>query len=512
MDLLSDNDILSTVENVKHVLETDYEVIPVKIRKELLQTLTPNSFDFIFNLCEGIEGNVRGEAWIPALFDILEIPYTGSDSITLGICLNKLKTKYLLIANNIPTPKYQMFYSTTQNLSNDLKFPLIVKPAYEDASVGITAESVVKNKIELFKRIDFILNNYFQPALVEEFIDGRELNVALLGNGNTLDVLPISEILFNFEPDQPKIVSYEAKWITNSDASKNTVGECPAKLSKEIENRIKRLAVECYNLTGCRDYTRVDFRLKDEIPYVLEVNPNPGINLDSGFVRSATAAGMSYDDLIKRILSEAMKRYKFVIKPNEKKNDLILTSTSLTATTVKVQHLDSIMKWFNDSNNMRYMDDPEELYSKELMIERFFVHKHADIDLTIMHNASNKEIGFCSIYNINNKTQSAEISYLIGEREFQGKGLGKEIVKMLISLIFDKMGFDNIFARVNQNNINSIKIFENMGFILIGTRHFKNALKCETNYELFFEMTRDNYMMKNLHAQIEFSKLKKITI
>ncbi len=512
IDLLSDNDILSTVENVTHVLESEHEVIPVRIRKELFQSLIPNSFDFIFNLCEGIEGNVLGEAWVPAVLDILGIPYTGSDSLTLGLCLNKLKTKYLLIANNIPTPKYQMFYTTNQNLSSELKFPLIVKPAFEDASVGITSESVVKNKLELFKRVEFILTKYLQPALVEEFIDGRELNVAIIGNGSTLEVLPISEIIFDFDIDQPKIVSYEAKWVLNSDESQKTIGRCPAELPKELETGIKRLAIVAYNLTGCRDYARIDFRLRDNIPYVLEVNPNPGINLDSGFVRSATTAGMTYEDFIKRILSEACKRYKIPLSSNEKKNELVLTSNNLIAKPVKLHQIELLMKWFNDSEVNRYMDNPAEFFSKEIMVEKFFVQKQADIDLIVTDRESNKEIGFCSIYNINNTSQSAEISFLIGEKQFQCKGFGKEIAKMLLSLAFDKLGLDNIFARVTQSNVNSLKILENVGFSLIGTRHFKNSITGDNSCELLYEITQDKYMNHYLPTQIELSELKKLKI
>lgn len=320
IDKLSDNETEETVEHVRKALENDYEVMPMQIRRELLPTLTKNSFDFVFNLCEGINGNIHGEAWIPALLDIIGIPYTGSNSLTLGLCLNKIKTKYILIANNISTPLYQTFSSTSQKFNANLKFPLIVKPAHEDASVGINVDSVVNNKLELFKKIEFILKNYHQPALVEEYIHGRELNLAIIGNGSSIELLPISEIMFKFKEDLPNIVSYKAKWVTDSDESQKTVGICPTELSKEIEKHIKRLAMDAYNLTGCKDYARIDFRLQDNIPYILEVNPNPGINTDSGFVRSADVAGMSYDKLIHRILSEAMKRYNIKSVLKEKYN------------------------------------------------------------------------------------------------------------------------------------------------------------------------------------------------
>ncbi len=308
IDKLSDNEISGTVEYVRRALEKEHEVIPIRIRRELLPQLTRESFDFVFNLCEGIEGDVQGEALIPALLDIIKIPYTGSDSLTLGLCIDKIKTKHLLIANNIPTPDYQVFYNSSQKLNSGLTFPLIVKPAHEDASVGITVDSVVNNEPALFKRIEFIIKNYRETALVEEYIDGRELNVSILGNGNSIEVLPISEIVFDFNENAPNIVSYEAKWLMESEMFQKTYGVCPANLPADIELNIKKIAIDAYKITGCRDYARVDFRMEKNVPYVLEVNPNPGINIDSGFVRSASAEGLSYNGLIKKILSTAVKR------------------------------------------------------------------------------------------------------------------------------------------------------------------------------------------------------------
>ena len=314
IDLLSENEIAGVAEDVLKILADKHEVIPVRIRRELLPCLNKKSFDLIFNLCEGIDANPHGEAWVAGLLDIIGIPYTGSDSLTLGLCLNKAQTKHLFKANNIPTPHYQVFSDSSQRPASELKFPLFVKPSCEDASIGIKTDSVVYNKPELSKKVEFILKNYHQPALVEEYIDGRELNAAIIGNGDSLDVLPISEIVFKSCADLPNIVSYEAKWIEDSEMFQKTVGTCPSNLPEDIEREIRRLAIDAYHLTGCRDYARVDFRLKDGVPYILEVNPNPSIKIDSGFARSASAAGISYNELIGRILLEATKRYQDRLK------------------------------------------------------------------------------------------------------------------------------------------------------------------------------------------------------
>ena len=496
IDKLSDRDILNTVENIKKALEDWHEVIPVRISRGLLTQLTRDSFDFVFNLCEGIDGNVKGETWVPALFDIIEIPYTGSDSMTLGLCLDKIKTKQLLIANNIPTPEYRIFYGLSQALDSNLNFPLIVKPSREDASVGITADSVVNTEHELFRRVEFILKNYHQPALVEEFIDGRELSVALIGNGDFIEIFPVSEVVFDFDPCIPRIDSYESKWITDSDAFRKTSIVCQTELPEDIERRIKKIAVDAFNITGCRDYATVDFRLKDKIPYVLEVNPNPGIGNKTSFSKTANIKGMSYNEFINQILSIAMKRYN--LKPDASRNNIEInhTGSQVIVSSLRLEHTPILKKWFNDSELCKYMapySDSEE-YSEEKIIEDFIIANHGDIDLIISEKESKKDIGYCSIYDINRSNQSAEISILIGEKEFQGKGYGTEAVKIMLDTAFNKLGLNRVFATATRINKPSIKILEQTGFRRVGVMreyHFLNEEKLD---EVLFEMINSDYM------------------
>lgn len=494
IDILSANEIAGVAEDVLRILEDKHEVIPVRIRRELLPCLGKKSFDLIFNLCEGIEANPHGEVWVAGLLDLIGIPYTGSDSLTLGLCLNKAQTKHLFKANNISTPHYQIFSTSSQRPAPELKFPLFVKPSCEDASIGIKTDSVVYNKLELSERVEFILKNYHQGALVEEYIDGRELNAAIIGNGDSIEVLPISEIVFNFCEHLPNIVTYEAKWIEDSEMFQKTVGICPSNLPPDIERHIKRLAVDAYRLTGCRDYARVDFRLKDGVPYILEVNPNPSIKIDSGFARSASAAGISYNELICRILLEAMKRYQMELVLTEKERNEPRTTTShLIAESVVLRHVPLLMKWFNDPDISRYMDAPNETYSKESIIEKFFVLDQDDINLIISEKEGRREIGFCSIYNINRSNQSGEISFLIGETQFQGKGYGKEMVGLLLSLAFRKVGLNSLMATVTQQNRQSVQVLEQAGFRNIGIRrqyHFLNEEKLD---EILFEMIKEDY-------------------
>ena len=190
-----------------------------------------------------------------------------------------------------------------------LKFPVIVKLLREDASIGISEFSVANDFDSALNRIKYLLENYKQEILVEEYIDGRELNVSILGG----KVLPISEITFDGLPKAfPKIVTYEAKWSPESIYYKNTIPKCPAIISDNIRERIEKTALEAFNAMDCRDYARVDVRLsKRNVPYVIEVNPNPDISPDAGFVRSAQAAGYSYSELLKLIASFALKRKNY---------------------------------------------------------------------------------------------------------------------------------------------------------------------------------------------------------
>jgi len=228
--------------------------------------------------------------------------------------------------HGIPTPKWQVFSSRNKKLDPELKFPLIVKPSKMDNSIGITADSVVNNEKELQSMVGFILRTYNQPALVEEYIKGRDLDVGVLGNGNTLTCLPIMEVAFkDMAPDPFRIFSYEAKWDEKSDLFKNTVYKYPEDIPKYVELKIKRVAMELYKILDVKDYGRVDIRLsEDNIPYVLEMNPNPGISCDCSTPMAAKSLGWEYHEMIQKILECAMERYGLkdkvasVIKEQEK--------------------------------------------------------------------------------------------------------------------------------------------------------------------------------------------------
>ncbi len=271
----------------------------------LIRSLKSKNPDVVINLCESAFGDSQLEMDVPSILELLDIPYTGSPPLTLGLRQNKGLTKDILKANRIPTPDYQIIMGL-KSPRKRMDYPLIVKPLSEDASLGISRKSLVRNDRELATRIRYVNRAYNQPALVEKYIDGRELNVAVLGNEEPR-CLPISEILFEFL-DKPKIVDYSAKWLKESDEYRKTVPVCPAKLDRSLARRVKGVALQAYRLLRCRDYARVDIRLRRRVPYVLEVNANPDISPESGFVRSLGAAGIPFDDFVREILLFALRR------------------------------------------------------------------------------------------------------------------------------------------------------------------------------------------------------------
>jgi D-alanine-D-alanine ligase len=326
---MSEYGVLDEMKSVQRALSTsshETKIVPVALDPyKLIDELKNHTPDIIFNLCESLDGDPTQEMNIASLFEMLKIPYTGSRALTLGIALNKPRVKEILNYYNIPTALH--FISTSPSKLSDEgygklkdKYPLIVKPSREDASIGIENDSIVRDEEGLKRRIEHVLDVHKQPALVEQFIDGREINVSVVGNVvndiNDLTVFPISEIDFSRLPDDyPKIVSYNSKWMYKTVEFEGTKAVCPAKnISPELEALIQNTARTVYHLIGASDYARVDFRVKDSVPYVLELNPNPDIasdvDEDTGFTRSGKAYGWSYETLITKIIDFAWERWQ----------------------------------------------------------------------------------------------------------------------------------------------------------------------------------------------------------
>lgn len=265
--------------------------------------------DVVFNLVEHFREGPEHESHVAAVLDLHGIPYTGSTPFCLSVCRRKGLTKLLLLANGVPTPRYRLLHEPRIARRHGLHYPLIVKPSREDASAGVDRESVVTDHATLRARLAVVFADYGGPVLVEEFIEGRELHVAVWGNERP-EVLPIVEFDFSdLPPDHPNIISYDAKWNPLEEVYHQVFTVCPARLSRRALKRVQAAALAAYRATGCRDYARLDLRLtpRDQ-PFVLEVNPNPDLTESVSFMESAEQAGYDFEDALRVIVELALQR------------------------------------------------------------------------------------------------------------------------------------------------------------------------------------------------------------
>ncbi|MGQ0505071.1 MAG: D-alanine--D-alanine ligase family protein [Myxococcaceae bacterium] len=272
---------------------------------EGLRQRKPN---LVVNLCESLAADSRGEMVVPCLLDMLNIPYTGSSALSLGLALHKDKAKELLRARGVSTPEFRLVEHPEDLATVDLPFPLIVKPAREDASVGVSFDSVVCDPPSLGRAVMTVLKTFEQPALVEQFVAGREIYVPVLGN-NPRRALPLSEIHFGAAfQDKPKIVSYAAKWLPESPECVDSPSG-PCVLDKKIQAKAVDVAFRAFAALGCRDYGRVDLRLSEAgDPFVIDINPNCDLHPGAGFAKAAAAAGIDYPSLAQRLVEIAVER------------------------------------------------------------------------------------------------------------------------------------------------------------------------------------------------------------
>lgn len=289
------HDAIETLGHRVSLLRVDEGVRPFV---EALDVLRP---DVVFNLCEGYRESSAGEYRVAALLELLGIPYTGSGSMALGIALNKPLSKELFIARGIPTPRFAAYRQMPASLP-PLMFPLILKLAAEDASLGITLDNVVADEASALRRLQQLLDEYHTPVLVEEFVDGREFTVPLFDGQPLL----VEEIEIHVEP---RIVGFRAKWEAGSAEYQGTRPVFAPVISSDQREEMMTLAVRVSDAIGIRDYARVDFRMDagGRIS-VLEANPNSDISAGSGYRRALEVASISYPDFIARLLENALGR------------------------------------------------------------------------------------------------------------------------------------------------------------------------------------------------------------
>lgn len=316
-DSLAEYDAEETISAVTSALSKSYAVTRIEADEQAylrLQTLSP---DLVFNISEGFGGPNR-ESHIPILCEMLGLPYTGSDALTLGICLDKARTKEILTYHGVPTARFTVAGLRPSDRAGLKTFPLpaIVKPIREGSSKGIRNDSLVKTRKALLERVDEITRLYKQPVLVEEFLTGREFTVGILGNEPDVEILPPIEINHAVLPKGANpIYGYEAKWLWDDPENPLPILICPAKLTRSLERQIRELVLQTLSVLRVRDWCRLDVRLDAKgRPKLLELNPLPGILPDpkenSSLPTAARAAGYGYDELILRVVETALKRLR----------------------------------------------------------------------------------------------------------------------------------------------------------------------------------------------------------
>lgn len=311
-DIYAEWDDIHTINAVAAALATRHRVTLVNADLDAFEKLRDLKPELVFNIAEGLHGASR-EAQMPALFEMQQLPYTGSDPVTLGLCLDKRRTKEILAQHRVPSPLFWVVNSVLE-LPQRLRYPLMVKPPLEGSSKGITDKALVRNRKELLQQVEWVISTYRQSALVEEYLPGREFTVALLGNDANLRVLPLVEINFaSLPPGGNPIYSYEAKWIWDTEAEPLQIFSCPAPLEPLLQLQIEEVCRKAFKALGCRDWCRIDVRLDASgYPQIIELNPLPGIlprpEQNSCFPKAARAAGLDYTQLILSVVDAACAR------------------------------------------------------------------------------------------------------------------------------------------------------------------------------------------------------------
>lgn len=335
-DRFAEWDTAETIDAVAHALAGFGNVVRLEATVDFPERLRAERPDIVFNIAEGLTG-VNRESHVPAICEFLDVPYSGSDPLTLSTCLHKGRTKEVLAFNGVPTAPFavvesirdvemlldghqeEMLPSAVPTRRLPDAFPLFVKPVHEGSSKGVTVRNLVQSREELVTRVTELLDAYAQPVLVEDYLPGAEFTCAILGNGAEAQVLPIVGMNFGDLPaGVAPIYGFEAKWVWDTPDRPLHIFDCPAPISDSLRRAIENVALRAYRVLGCRDWSRVDVRLDAaSVPNVVEVNPLPGILPNpadnSCFPKAARAAGMSYDMLIQSCLVHAAARQRVPI-------------------------------------------------------------------------------------------------------------------------------------------------------------------------------------------------------
>ena len=316
-DLYAEWDDEVTIAAIEAALAEAGEVTRLEATEDFPLRLREAKPDIVFNVAEGLWGPNR-EAHVPSLCEFWGVPYTGSDPLTLALCLDKGRAKEILAYHGIPTAEFTVAPGGEQ-LDGIPPLPLVVKPVHEGSSKGITQASLCRTRAEVDRAVGLVWRRYRQPALVERWLPGREFTCAILGNGPDARVLPVVEVDFDALPrGAARLYSFEAKWLWDTPERPLAIFQCPAPLSRGLARQIEQTVLAAYRVLRCRDWARIDVRCDARgVPHILEVNPLPGVlpdpAMNSCFPKAARAAGLDYGSMIRAVLRAGAARHGIAV-------------------------------------------------------------------------------------------------------------------------------------------------------------------------------------------------------
>ena len=307
-DAFEEYDSPETVNIISSALQSaGHEVIRLGGGAQFLDNIRNEKVDIVFNISEGRGTHRSREAQVPSVLEMLDIPYTGSDPLTLAVCLDKPVTKKLVAMEGVITPSWVIINSEPELKEvrwQEVHFPVIIKPAYEGSSKGIRLTSIAPDIRHAEEEVGRILADYHQPVMVEEFIDGEEITVGVIGNAPAR-VVGIMRVVPKKKPEH-FVYSLEVK----RDYVNLVDYECPAALAQDVLNKLEESSLKAFRALGCRDFSRIDYRVsRDGTPYFIEINPLPGLGTYSDLVIMATMLGWTHEGLIRAVFEAACTRY-----------------------------------------------------------------------------------------------------------------------------------------------------------------------------------------------------------
>jgi D-alanine-D-alanine ligase len=307
-DVFEEYDSPVTLDVITRALEKKgHRIVHLGGGVQFLENITKEKVDFVFNISEG-RGTYRSrEAQVPSVLEMLGIPYTGSDPLTLSVCLDKILTKKLVALDGIPTPKWLVVNDEKELDAIHWKgfpFPAIVKPAAEGSSKGIRLTSLAEDVAQAKNEMARVLRSYRQPVMIEEFIDGEEVTVGVIGNAPTKLVGMMSIVPKKKEKHFVYSVEVKRDYVNLVDYAS------PPKLSPKILEKLEQYSIKSFKVLGCRDFSRVDFRVgQNGVPYFIEINPLPGLGTYSDLIIMGIKMGWTHEGLINAVLDTAIERY-----------------------------------------------------------------------------------------------------------------------------------------------------------------------------------------------------------